>query len=84
MTIIKILGLVLLAVFVEVAFVPAKAVSDDVIKVAVIDALSGPFADRGKRATDLYKEYFAATNAAGGVSVGQRKYKIHTPRKTRL
>jgi hypothetical protein len=37
MSIMEILGLALLAVFVEVAFVPAKAERDDVIKVAVID-----------------------------------------------
>src|SRR5260370_1179889 len=58
------------------ACAPASAQSDDVIKIAVIDALSGPSADRGKQVTDLYKRYIEATNAAGGISIGQRKYKI--------
>ena len=72
----KVLGLALLAASLVIATATTNAQADDIIKIAVIDDLSGPFADRGKRVTDLFKEYFTATNNAGGVSIGQRKYKI--------
>jgi ABC-type branched-subunit amino acid transport system substrate-binding protein len=70
----KILAFALLASFVTA--VTANAQGADVIKVAVVDDLSGPYADRGKLVTDMYKKYIEDTNAAGGISVGQRKYKI--------
>src|SRR5947209_1529347 len=77
MTRMEFFGLALLAIFVALRPAAASAQSGDVIKIAVIDDLSGQSADRGKRITDLYKEYFNATNAAGGLTVGQRKYQIH-------
>jgi ABC-type branched-subunit amino acid transport system substrate-binding protein len=69
------LALVLALLISALPLVAAKA-SDDVIRLAVIDDLTGPTSARGDKVRPLFENYAKATNAKGGITVGQKSYKI--------
>jgi hypothetical protein len=69
--------LALASVLLVSALSPAAAqASDDVIRIAVIDDLSGPTHARGDQVRPLFEDYAKKANANGGIRIGQKSYKV--------
>jgi ABC-type branched-subunit amino acid transport system substrate-binding protein len=65
-----------LALFVSALSLAHAQASDDVIRIAVIEDLSGPTRARGDQVRPLFEDFAKVTNANGGIRVGQKSYKI--------
>ncbi|SCB32471.1 substrate-binding protein [Bradyrhizobium yuanmingense] len=67
------------ALLLSLYLVPAAAQSsDDRIKIAIIEDLSGPLGERGQKAVAAYQEAFKRSWPNGYVSVGSSTFKLET------
>jgi ABC-type branched-subunit amino acid transport system substrate-binding protein len=54
----------------------ATLAQQNVIRIAVIEPLSGPFAERGRQSLAVYERHIREINEGGGLAVGPTRYSV--------